>query len=47
VPNYNLNVILAKRVDAPFRITLELATSHAALAADVGERYSGGSIAAL
>jgi SAM-dependent methyltransferase len=46
VPNYNLNIILAKRVDAPFRISLELATSHAALAAEVGERYATGSVVA-
>ena len=44
VPNFNLNVVLQKLADAPFRITLELATSHSTLAAEVAGRYAGGTL---
>jgi hypothetical protein len=44
VPNYNLNIVVAKRVEAPFAITLELATSHAALSAGIDQRYSDGRV---
>ena len=42
VPNYNLNVVYAKEIDQPFRIGLELATSHAQLSEAVAARYLGG-----
>ena len=44
VANYNLNVVLRKRIDAPFRVGLELATSHAALSDEIAGRYADGRI---
>jgi hypothetical protein len=39
-PSHNLNIVLRKRVDRPFSLTLELATSHAGLSGDVIDRYA-------
>ena len=47
VPNFNLNVVLEKQTDAPFRIGLELATAHATLSAEIAHRYPGGSTVAV
>lgn len=44
IPNFNINVVLAKTTEAPFRIGLELATSHAPLSATVAGIYRDGSI---
>lgn len=37
---FNLNVVLRKRVDVPFRVGLELATSHSQVSASVARRYA-------
>ena len=42
VPNFNINVVLAKETDRPFCITLELATSHATLSERIASRYPSG-----
>jgi len=42
VPWYNLNVIMRKTTDSPFRLKLELATSHSAVDSTVDEQYLSG-----
>jgi SAM-dependent methyltransferase len=44
VPNYNLNIVVSKQIEAPFRIGLELATSHAAISKTIESRYRDGRI---
>ena len=41
-PYYNLNVVMRKTTDLPFRFKLELATSHAAVDAITGSAYVEG-----
>jgi hypothetical protein len=38
--NYNINVLIRKQSDAPFRWGLELATSHAAVSPEIARRYT-------
>ncbi len=40
IPSFNINVIMRKRFAQPFRVVLELATSHSALSGDVENSYA-------
>lgn len=46
VESMNLNVLTRKTKSAPFRIELEIATSHAKLAVETGSSYAAGNVTA-